>query len=97
MLFLLADITILLDSLPGSKTGVGVAAATAGIATDTSCAITLPPGPLPCRDYNTNDNIGEGDKQCSFHLNFLDHFAYNFKITENTLFINSQQDDLFSC
>ena len=57
MLFLLADITILLDSLPGSKTGVGVAAATAGIATDTSCAITLPPGPLPCRDYNTNESI----------------------------------------
>ena len=70
MLFLFADITILLDSLPGSKTGVGVAAATAGIGTDTSCAITLPPGPLPCRDYNTNDNMGEVDKQCRLQLSF---------------------------
>ena len=70
MLFLFADITILLVSLPGAKTGVGVAAATAGIATDTSCAITLPPGPLPCRDYNTNDNIGEVDKRCRLQLSF---------------------------
>ena len=34
---------------PGAKTGAG-AAATAGVADDTSCAITRPPGPLPCRD-----------------------------------------------
>ena len=87
MLFLFADITILLVSLPAAKTGVGVAA-TAGIATDTSCAITLPPGPLPCRDYNTNDNI-EVDKRCTLqlHLNFLEHFPCNFTITENTLLI----------
>lgn len=33
---------------PGAKTGAG-AGATAGLAVDTSCAITRPPGPLPCR------------------------------------------------
>ena len=32
-------------------TGVGAAAAMAGVATVTSCATTRPPGPLPCRAY----------------------------------------------
>ena len=98
MLFLFADMTILLVSLPAAKTGVGVAA-TPGIATDTSCAITLPPGPLPCRDYNTNDNI-EVDKRCTLqlHLNFLEHFPCNFTIREHIInFNNGQQDELFSC
>ena len=90
MLFI-ADNTIVLDSLPGAKTGVGVVAATAGIVTHTSCAITLPPGPLPCRDYNTNDITGEVDKQHRLQL------PLNYKIwilfpvvsqsAENTLLI----------